>query len=418
MKISNKKAFTLIEMAIVITIIGIVVGSFINLGSTVLEKRKISTTQDELESIKTALISYAAKHGRLPYPDTDGNGYENDGDDEGNGDTNIADCLTDDCELPYLDLKVKAKDNFGMAYNYDVWDAIINTNRDSFCSVLQYSYIGNSLPKVQNDDEDQTYSVAATILSKGEDKVLTGENANTPEDRIYEMKDNKYNDTTNNDLVEELTVYDLLGQVCDLVPSEIDLTEGLTTHYKFDGNSNDEQGNYDGTDSNSPTYTGNEYLSTGTNAYVATGMSDIDYENWTISIWLKRIDWESEDTQQAFLDVADNDGVFEFFINKKELRYRNSDANLVYDYDGVFTNDTWHHFLVTQERKDATTVTVKLYVDGVNTLTADRNWKDLINITDIGRGRQPWLNADIDEFRLYNRVLTNTEVGILYGQGR
>ncbi len=203
----KRKAFTLIEMAIVLIIVAIVVGSFLNVGMATLEKEKISTTQDDLKAIKTSLIAYAAKHGKLPYPDID---------EDGKGDS-TADCTTDDCELPYMDLNIKSKDNFGMAYNYDVWDVLVDTNRDSFCSDLKYPYTGNQLPRVQNDAEDNNYSVVATILSKGEDKILTGENID--KDRIYEMTENKYHDSDNNDIVVELSAYELLGSVCDLVCS-------------------------------------------------------------------------------------------------------------------------------------------------------------------------------------------------------
>ncbi len=414
---NTKKGFTLTEMAIVISIIAIVMSTMMNIGKTTLEKKKISTTKSELKSIKDSLIAYAARHGRLPYPDTNSSG-------RGNSD---ADCTTDDCELPYLDLGVKAKDNFGMAYNYDVWDGLINTNRDNFCAILQYSYNGNSLPQVQNDDEDKVYSVAATILSKGEDKVLTGENAVIPKNRIYEMKNNRYDDTqttSNNDLIEELTVLELLGQVCDLVPT-YNLSDGLIAHYKFNGDTTDEQGTYNGTVSGSVD-TSNNYADLSPDGEINTDIDGTTYANWTISIWLHRDDWESENGRKPFIDVeTGTNGEFEFFINQKDIRYRNRNLddnsldNLEY-YDYTFSDNSWHHYVISQERTSDDNVIVNIYVDGVNVnANININFPDLENEIVLGKGRntEHW-EKSIDEFRFYNKVLSDTEVGILFGQGR
>lgn len=210
----NKKAFTLTEMAIVLIVMSIVLGTFINIGSVVLDKKKISSTHDDMESIKTALISYASTHGKLPYPDFDGDG-------EGNDDNTSFPTTSSITYLPSLDLAQKSKDSYGVNIYYDVNDALVDSNSTSICESLK---IINGYPIVVNDDNSSNYTVAAVIISSGSDKLLTGENNNT--DRIYEMSVNKYQDITdtidnanaNNDIVIELTTYELMGAICDLVP--------------------------------------------------------------------------------------------------------------------------------------------------------------------------------------------------------
>lgn len=70
------KGFTLIEMAIVLVVIGIIISaaqSFYRGGLKTAEYTKI---QSQLESINQALITYAMQNNRLPCADTNDDGYE------------------------------------------------------------------------------------------------------------------------------------------------------------------------------------------------------------------------------------------------------------------------------------------------------------------------------------------------------
>lgn len=71
MKAYNKKisGFTLIELAVVMVIIGIILGSTLSTLSSRIEFSRNSETQAELEEIKQAMISYAYVYGYLPCPD-------------------------------------------------------------------------------------------------------------------------------------------------------------------------------------------------------------------------------------------------------------------------------------------------------------------------------------------------------------
>lgn len=203
--ISMKKAFTLIEMAIVLVVIGIVMGGILSISKAAYDKNKIESTQSELENIKTALISYASTYGKLPYPDSSGDGV---------GDSSTITLGT----LPYIDLQIKSTDAYGMNYMYDVNDILPTSDDSNICTNLKAIKIDNSdYPRVSNNSAIAKYAVAVYLLSRGKDKELTGQNSYSgTNDRVYEMSENRYNENDNNDLVLEISVYELLGSICSL----------------------------------------------------------------------------------------------------------------------------------------------------------------------------------------------------------
>lgn len=68
------RGFTLVEVAVVLVIVGLLVGSFIGNLSSRIETTRYAETRKDLENIKQAIIGYAYKNGALPCPDNDGDG--------------------------------------------------------------------------------------------------------------------------------------------------------------------------------------------------------------------------------------------------------------------------------------------------------------------------------------------------------
>ena len=66
----NAAGFTLIEMAIVLVIVGLLLGGLLMPLSTQMEQKRIGETEKYIEQIKEALLGYAAANGRLPCPAT------------------------------------------------------------------------------------------------------------------------------------------------------------------------------------------------------------------------------------------------------------------------------------------------------------------------------------------------------------
>lgn len=71
------KGFTMVEMAVVLAISGLLAAGSFQLLSSSNDTAKYKETQNQMSEIKEALITDYLKMGRLPCPDTDGDGIEN-----------------------------------------------------------------------------------------------------------------------------------------------------------------------------------------------------------------------------------------------------------------------------------------------------------------------------------------------------
>lgn len=77
MKLRHKlRAFTLVEMAIVLTIVGLLLGGGMSLLSSSTDTAKYKETQNQLNELKEALNNYYIQFGRLPCPDSGNDGVE------------------------------------------------------------------------------------------------------------------------------------------------------------------------------------------------------------------------------------------------------------------------------------------------------------------------------------------------------
>ncbi len=116
MKTSN--GFSLIEMAVVLIIIGLLMGGLLSPLSASLSLHKIKLTQERLEEIKEALLGFVLINERLPCPAPDKNGIALDV-----GDT--------DCEkegyLPWAELGVGRYDAWGNPFRYRVEEEYTST---------------------------------------------------------------------------------------------------------------------------------------------------------------------------------------------------------------------------------------------------------------------------------------------------
>ena len=69
--------FSLIEMAVVLFVITLLIGSLLVPLATQVQQRQISETENTLQEIREALLGYAVANGHFPCPDTATNGAEN-----------------------------------------------------------------------------------------------------------------------------------------------------------------------------------------------------------------------------------------------------------------------------------------------------------------------------------------------------
>jgi prepilin-type N-terminal cleavage/methylation domain-containing protein len=72
-----QKGFTLVEVAIVLVIVGLLLAGGMNMMSASTDVARYKQTQNDMQDVKDTLISYYNVNHFLPCPDTDGDGIEN-----------------------------------------------------------------------------------------------------------------------------------------------------------------------------------------------------------------------------------------------------------------------------------------------------------------------------------------------------
>ncbi|WDN90583.1 hypothetical protein BuS5_03554 [Desulfosarcina sp. BuS5] len=149
--ITKQDGFTLIEIAIVLVILGILAGGGISLLSVLTERKARNETIAYLKSTKEALISFANISGRLPWADTDNDGNENTGSARG--------------RLPYLTLNLTPTDFYKRVLIYET-NSSLSVDRPTGCRTLKNGLSGS--PEIVDADGSGTaFPAAAVIVSAG-----------------------------------------------------------------------------------------------------------------------------------------------------------------------------------------------------------------------------------------------------------
>ncbi len=123
----HNKGFTLIEMAVVLMIVGLLLGGLLPTISSQIEQSHRNETRKQMDEIRSALIGFAISNGRLPCPDTDNDGSENVAAPATTDDTPLTgqstkkySCSTSGGTLPYNQLGSTSLDSFGSAFVYSI----------------------------------------------------------------------------------------------------------------------------------------------------------------------------------------------------------------------------------------------------------------------------------------------------------
>ncbi|NPA12459.1 MAG: type II secretion system protein [Aquificae bacterium] len=229
-----RKGFTLIELALVVVIISMLIGTVLGILAPTLKMMSKTKVRQGMTAAKDSIIAFASVNGRLPYPDLDNDGKENIGQSWSSATSSIP------CSafLPTLTLGTST----GADICYDPNSALLTTNTSNFCVVL-YEVMKNgnssSTPPIlttarrpqcsspPNDSGDDGvidppgtgYTTGAVLLNYGNNGVWDGRQLGN--NREYDLPSNPLGDDPCtsaveeiDDIVDEVPLGELYAKIC------------------------------------------------------------------------------------------------------------------------------------------------------------------------------------------------------------
>jgi type II secretory pathway pseudopilin PulG len=205
------RGFTILEMAIVFGILGIILAVLAPMGMNLLRSQVHVAQKLQLQQLKDAVLGHALTQGRLPRPDSAPPAGVED------ADYPVCTDANDHCSrLPYVDFQTKGRDAYGTPLFYAV-DADLAAGERELCNLAYYKSrtsesdcSGAALHAPCVSDGTSAYNVAAVVVSAGRNKTF--ESRNAAPDRGFAMATSTaqgYDDT-----VVEITYGDLLQKAC------------------------------------------------------------------------------------------------------------------------------------------------------------------------------------------------------------
>ena len=170
MNIQREIGFTLIELAVVLLIVGLLLGGLLAPLAISDEQRKRSETRQELENIRAALYGYVLINQYLPCPDN-----TNDGTEDRNGqscDTNTGD-NSNTGNLPWATLAVARTDGWGNPFTYAVSPNFSNVTNEFELGTESDINIENSA----ENGEAIALNIPAVVISHGKNFDPNSENS-------------------------------------------------------------------------------------------------------------------------------------------------------------------------------------------------------------------------------------------------
>ncbi len=160
----QQAGFSLIELAIVLLIVGLLLGGLIPTISSQVEQQRINETRKQLEEIKQALTGFVIANGRLPCADTNADGEEN---------SPCTTAATAEGLLPWKSLGVTEQDAWQQVWRYRADQNFSKTFK------LTTGFTDNLI--VQNNAGTALTSFTerpiAIVYSLGKNLVADGQNA-------------------------------------------------------------------------------------------------------------------------------------------------------------------------------------------------------------------------------------------------
>ena len=224
--LTNRFGFTLIEMAIVVMIIGVIISIVSTVLPSLVRTSKIKKAQATLEKVDYALQGYIFANGQVPCPDTDipPDGVENrvTGTNSPTDDT----CSAYVGTLPFATLGLSSgTDAWQNPIRYGVYEGLVRTTQSNLCSQLPCApcladFVSNPTSAWLSTSDGSTVINAGYALASGGAKDMDGDsdffdgrNASAPTTAQFESP-NKIIDPGYDDILRTGDLTYLQGRLC------------------------------------------------------------------------------------------------------------------------------------------------------------------------------------------------------------
>jgi hypothetical protein len=223
------------------------------------------------------------------------------------------------------------------------------------------------------------------------------------------------------------------------VTAQADLNDGLVAYYSFNGNANDESGNGNNGTVHGASLTEDRFGNTdsaysfdGENDYIEViDSTSLDISNQiTISAWIKTTgttEYSGVVCKFGPVPYSGDRNSYCTYVNNDSMYVLNTNYTWA-DGIGAASSSTteiddgsWHHVLGMYNGDE-----IKLFVDGVEENSSTYSSGILITDNPLIIGYDPYSGGDythryftgqIDDIRIYNRTLTESEIQELYAEG-
>ncbi len=219
----------------------------------------------------------------------------------------------------------------------------------------------------------------------------------------------------------DYTEQELINEVYDARNLLVPYTTSL---YSFEGNAKNTFGFPDGAVFGTEAYAagkvGQALSLNGTDSYaMLSGVHPLsDYDEITVAAWVY---WNGGSAWQRIFDFGNNTSQYMFLTPSSynsTLRFgiKNGGSEQIVETSQLAANQ-WVHVALTLGKG-----TAKLYVNGALKSTSNSitikpsDFQPTVNYIGKSQFADPLFNGMIDEFRVYNRVLSDAEIGAVYNQ--
>ena len=208
----KQAGFNIVEVAFGLIIFGIIIGGLMGPLQVQLDNMDRRETLQTIETTKEAIIGFSIRNGRIPCPDTSGNGQEN---------TGAGNCSSARGSIPWVTLGVNSTDAWNQRLTYRVDRDFADNSDGTGCpdsNVAGISFemcsLGNITVRATSTGALVASNVPAIIVSHGENGIAGGDaNEQENSDNDANFVDKNHINQGYDDLVGWVNINNLIGKM-------------------------------------------------------------------------------------------------------------------------------------------------------------------------------------------------------------